>query len=99
APPICPLSLHDALPISSQRRAVIVVGSAIILLSLLTYVSAQFQGAGKAFAETFDMPFGPALLLGAGIVIFYTLLGGFWAASLTRSEEHTSELQSRENLV
>jgi len=70
-------------PGTSQRRAVIVVGSAIILLSLLTYVSAQFQGAGKAFAETFDMPFGPALLLGAGIVIFYTLLGGFWAASLT----------------
>lgn len=70
-------------PGTERRRAVIVVASAIVLLSLLTYVAAQFQGAGKAFAETFDIPFEPALLLGAGIVIFYTLMGGFWAASLT----------------
>ncbi|MFO7561612.1 MAG: sodium/proline symporter [Enhygromyxa sp.] len=70
-------------PGTKLRRAVIVIASAIILLSLLTYVAAQFQGAGKAFAETFDMRFEPALLLGAGIVIFYTLMGGFWAASLT----------------
>jgi sodium/proline symporter len=70
-------------PGTPRRRAVIVVASTIILLSLLTYVAAQFQGAGKAFAETFDMRFEPALLLGAGVVIFYTLLGGFWAASLT----------------
>jgi sodium/proline symporter len=66
-----------------RRRAVVVVASAIVLLSLLTYVAAQFQGAGKAFAETFDMGFESALLLGAGIVVFYTLLGGFWAVSLT----------------
>lgn len=70
-------------PGTRGRRAVIVIGSAIILLSLLTYVAAQFQGAGKAFAATLDMSFEPALLLGAGIVIFYTLMGGFWAASLT----------------
>ena len=70
-------------PGTPRRRAVIVIASAIILLSLLTYVAAQFQGAGKAFAETFEMAFEPALLIGAGIVIFYTLMGGFWAASLT----------------
>jgi sodium/proline symporter len=70
-------------PGTRHRRAVIVVASAIILLSLLTYVAAQFQGAGKAFAETFAMPFESALLIGAGIVIFYTLLGGFRAVSLT----------------
>ncbi|MCA9686995.1 MAG: hypothetical protein KC457_32815, partial [Myxococcales bacterium] len=49
----------------------------------LTYVAAQFQGAGKAFAATFDLSLTSALLLGAGIVVFYTLLGGFWAVSLT----------------
>ncbi|PRP89964.1 Sodium/proline symporter [Enhygromyxa salina] len=68
---------------SERRRAIVLVASTIILLSLLTYVSAQFQGAGKAFAETFDIRFEWALLIGAGIVIFYTLLGGFWAVSLT----------------
>lgn len=68
---------------SERRRAVITVASLIILLSLLTYVAAQFQGAGKAFAETFDIRFEWALLLGGGIVVFYTMLGGFWAVSLT----------------
>jgi sodium/proline symporter len=70
-------------PGSERRRAVVTVASLIVLLSLLTYVAAQFQGAGQAFATTFDIRFEPALLLGAGIVIFYTLMGGFWAASLT----------------
>lgn len=70
-------------PGSERRREVIGVASLIILLSLLTYVSAQFQGAGITFVEAFDMRFEWALLLGAGIVIFYTLLGGFWAVSLT----------------
>jgi sodium/proline symporter len=68
---------------SDRRRAVIRVASLIILLSLLTYVAAQFQGAGKAFADTFEIRFEWALLLGGGIVVFYTLLGGFWAVSLT----------------
>lgn len=71
-------------PIGTAKRwPVIVLASAIVLLSLLTYVAAQFQGAGKTFAETFAIGFTPALLIGAAIVVFYTLLGGFWAASIT----------------
>ncbi|EDM75864.1 Na+/solute symporter [Plesiocystis pacifica SIR-1] len=66
-----------------SRRAVVVVASLIVLVCLVTYVAAQFQGAGKAFAETFELEFSTALLLGAAIVVFYTLLGGFWAVSLT----------------
>ena len=65
------------------RRSVVVVASLIVLLSLLTYVAAQFQGAGQAFATTFSIPYASALLIGAGVVVFYTLLGGFWAVSLT----------------
>ena len=70
-------------PGTKRRSEVIAVASLIVLLSLLTYVAAQFQGAGLTFVEAFDMRFEWALLLGAGIVIFYTLLGGFWAVSLT----------------
>jgi sodium/proline symporter len=68
---------------TAKRWPVIVMASLIVLLSLLTYVAAQFQGAGKTFAETFDMGLTPAVLIGAVIVVFYTLLGGFWAASIT----------------
>jgi len=64
-------------------RAIRVVASTIVLVSLLTYVASQFQGAGKTFAETFSMSMESAVLLGAGIVVLYTMLGGFWAVSIT----------------
>lgn len=68
-----------------RRRAVVVVASLIVLVSLLTYVAAQFNGAGKALEETFELSFTTSVLIGSAIVIFYTLLGGFWAVSLTDS--------------
>lgn len=65
------------------RRAVRGVASTIVLLSLSAYVAAQFQGAGKTFHETFGLSEQGSILIGAGIVLVYTLLGGFWAVSLT----------------
>ncbi len=65
------------------RRAISIVASVIILVSLGSYVATQFQGAGKTFAETFEMSRDSAILVGAGIVVLYTLMGGFWAVSLT----------------
>jgi len=55
----------------------------IVLVSLLAYVAAQFQGAGKTFHQTFAVSTPAAVLLGAGIIVLYTLLGGFWAVSIT----------------
>lgn len=57
--------------------------TAIVLVSLLAYVAAQFQGAGKTFHQTFAMSMPTAVLLGGGIIVLYTLLGGFWAVSIT----------------
>lgn len=57
--------------------------STIVVLSLLVYVASQFQGAGKTFHETFQLSMTTSILLGGGIVVIYTLLGGFWAVSIT----------------
>jgi sodium/proline symporter len=57
--------------------------SLIILFSFLFYVAAQFQAAGDAFANTFGWSARLSLLVGAGIILVYTLLGGFWAVSVT----------------
>ncbi len=65
------------------RYAIVAVASLIILISLTVYVASQFQGAGKAFKNTFQMGLTPSILLGSGVVVFYTMLGGFWAVSLT----------------
>jgi sodium/proline symporter len=64
------------------RRAVL-LASAVVLFSFTFYVAAQFQAAGHAFASAFDLPMAQAVLIGAGVVLVYTLLGGFWAVSVT----------------
>ena len=67
----------------SGRRAIAVVASAVILLSLGAYVASQFQAAGKIFSETFGLSLTGSILIGAAVVVAYTMLGGFWAVSLT----------------
>jgi sodium/proline symporter len=57
--------------------------SAIILLSFMLYISSQFQGAGNTFASTFNMGMASSIVLGGAIIVLYTLLGGFWAVSIT----------------
>lgn len=70
----------------SGARSIRVVASILVLVSLLTYVASQFLGAGHNFAETFkawDIGDATSVLLGAAVVVAYTLLGGFWAVSVT----------------
>jgi sodium/proline symporter len=55
----------------------------ILLLFMVPYVAAQFVAGGKALGTTFGMTETTGLLLTAGFVLLYTLLGGFLAVSLT----------------
>jgi sodium/proline symporter len=59
------------------------VASSILIFCLTTYVASQFQGAGKSFQTTFDLDPTSSILIGSAIVVVYTVLGGFWAVSLT----------------
>ena len=61
-------------------RAVLVP---VILLFMVGYVAGQFVGGGKAFAAGFGLTPTAGVLLTAGIVLAYTMLGGFLAVSLT----------------
>ena len=55
----------------------------IILIFMISYVSAQFVGGGKAFAASFQIEQNTGILITAVIVLFYTMFGGFLAVSLT----------------
>ncbi len=55
----------------------------VILIFMVSYVSSQFVGGGKAFAASFGLGENSGILLTAGIVLAYTLLGGFLAVSIT----------------
>jgi sodium/proline symporter len=57
--------------------------SAVILVFMVAYVAAQFVGGGKAIGASFGIAPTTGVLLTAGIVLAYTVLGGFMAVSLT----------------
>lgn len=80
------LTLTEVLagPASGRWHATITRFASITVLVFMTsYVASQFQGAGKTFGETFGLPIWEGILVGSAIVVFYTLLGGFWAVSLS----------------
>jgi sodium/proline symporter len=61
-------------------RAVVAV---IIILFMVAYVSAQFVAGGKTFSAAFALTPAQGILLTAGIILFYTMVGGFLAVSIT----------------
>lgn len=58
-------------------------GVAIILSMLATYVAAQLSAAGKTFDSTFDLSYTQGVLIGAFIILVYTVTGGFRAIAWT----------------
>src|SRR5690606_39659554 len=90
-PGLCALSLHDALPISPERGLVDPVRLAEDLV-------AEAEGV-----EHLDRPHGDAVRLPEAERPAASLddagVDPGELRELRRSEEHTSELQSRENLV
>src|SRR5690606_40189028 len=91
------LSLHDALPILPfylasgvytmpeflERRYSAGARWYLAVISIIGYVLTKIS-----------------VTIAAGGIVFEALMGmDFWTGALIRSEEHTSELQSRENLV
>ena len=68
---------------ASQRRWFAALASFIIVFSFVFYVAAQFQAAGNTFASSFDLSMQNSIILGALIITIYTLIGGFWAVSVT----------------
>jgi SSS family solute:Na+ symporter len=63
-----------------KLRITIVV---IFLMFMVGYISSQFVAGGKAFASGFGIETDTGVLLTAGIVLVYTIVGGFLAVSLT----------------
>ena len=66
-----------------QRLRLINLAALVVSISFMFYVAAQFQGAAAAFSSIMETGVLAALLLGSGIVLTYTMVGGFWAVSLT----------------
>lgn len=81
------IAYHDALTLPTYfanryqdtAQAFRIVTAITILIFYLMYLSAGMVAAAKLFVAVFDLNYLSALLIGASIVISYTMLGGFRA--------------------
>jgi len=76
-------STHRLYPLTIR------VCSAAILAAFMFYIASQFQGAGHAFASAFGLSSTLSIAVGAAIILLYTLVGGFWAVSVTDTLQGT----------
>jgi sodium/proline symporter len=79
------LTIPDLLNqrIKDEKGHIRVLCLTIVIFFFTIYVSAQFVGVGKVISSSLGWNYKEALLLGAGIIILYTSLGGFLAVCWT----------------
>jgi sodium/proline symporter len=67
-----------------KGQAVIrILATFIIIFFFIFYLSAQFNGAGKILNVTFGLDQTTGMVIGAVVIIFYTMMGGFFAVAWT----------------
>jgi len=71
--------------INNGRQLILRIAAIIVVFCFTFYIASQFEAAGKAFESVFGISKQYSIMIGAGIVLLYTLLGGFWAVSVTDS--------------
>lgn len=64
-------------------RKVEVVASIMLAMSYFGWIAAQIVAIGIIMQVTLSIPKEMGILIGFGVVLFYTFLGGMWAVSLT----------------
>ncbi len=65
------------------QSAIRVLATFIIIFFFIFYLSAQFNGAGKILNVTFGIKQSTGMIIGAAVIIFYTMMGGFFAVAWT----------------
>ncbi len=55
----------------------------LVLFTFVFYIAAQFGAAAIAFESQFALARWESVMIGAGVILIYALLGGFWAVSIT----------------
>lgn len=66
-----------------HTRMLRVVSSLVIVIFFTLYTSSGVVAGGKLFEASFELNYGLGVMLTAGVVVAYTLFGGFLAVSLT----------------
>lgn len=65
------------------NQTVPIISAIFILIFFLIYTSSGFVAGGRLFTTIFGLSYNTSLAITAGVVIFYTFLGGFHAVAWT----------------
>lgn len=66
-----------------KSNALLAISAIIIVIFFVPYTASGFAACGKLFGTLFGVPYLPAMIVSAIIIVLYTALGGFLAASTT----------------
>jgi solute:Na+ symporter, SSS family len=68
---------------ADKTRILRIVSSVVIVIFFTLYTSSGVVGGGKLFESSFNLSYELGLYVTAGVVVAYTLFGGFLAVSMT----------------
>ena len=77
------LTVTDFLRHRYESHVVVILASIGIVASLMVYMSAQFVGGARILQEITGVPYVWLVIIFAGIVAFYTSVGGFRADAIS----------------
>jgi len=60
-----------------------IISALLIAVFMTAYVAAQFVASGKALSVTFGLDYHVAVVIGSAVILFYTMMGGFFAVAWT----------------
>ena len=66
---------------NDQSNLIIMISTLACAYFFTCYISSGLVGMGKLFESAFNLPYTTGVLVGIGITLIYTLLGGFLAVS------------------
>lgn len=66
-----------------KKRILMMIAAIIIIIFFIPYTGSGFAACGKLFSSLFNVDYHAAMIISAIIIVIYTTLGGFLAASTT----------------
>ena len=66
-----------------KSKLLMCISALMIFIFFVPYTASGFVACGKIFSTLFDVPYVTAMIISAVIILIYTAIGGFMAASTT----------------
>ena len=66
-----------------DRSLLSAIAAVVIIIFFIPYLASGFSACGKLFASLFGINYLTAMLISAAVIVIYTVMGGFLAASFT----------------